>query len=50
MKDTKLAQIRKALLKLPVRQRWVLINRAQFKLIRGGRYDEPQTPIAKPGV
>ena len=30
-------EIKKCLLKLPVEQRRVLLRRAQFKLIRGGR-------------
>jgi hypothetical protein len=44
MKNPKLAQLRKLLLKMPVRQRWAIIRRAKFELIRGGRYDEAKPP------
>ena len=38
-KSQKLAYIHKRLMKLPLHERWVLIRRAKFKLIKGGRYE-----------
>jgi hypothetical protein len=37
MKVEKFAEIQKLLLKLPAYQRWPLIRRTKFKLIRGGK-------------
>ena len=38
-KESRKAELRRLLLKLPVKERWVIIRRAKLKVLPGGKLD-----------